>query len=142
MGTSLSATSEVVCLKSSSVRAPPVGMLGQVLRARPQDVSDLLLRGLVPLLKVLVAKSYKLVKLVGTALDELPLCMPDHELRHQLVRGQLRLNELVVEPVDLPVINEDLKSDFVCPVHHYLSLGHCKPGEVLFRSVLRFPGAS
>jgi hypothetical protein len=99
-------------------------MFNQVLSARPQNVSNLLLSSLVGLLQVLVAESLQLKKLIGTALSELPIRVHDHSLRQHLVRGHLCFDKLVEELLHLPVDDQDLKSDFVGSMNQFFSLGH------------------
>ena len=112
-------------------RAPFASVLGQVFGARPQNVSDLFLRGLAWLLQVLIAESLKLEKLFSSAVGKLPICVHDHGMWQHLVREQFCLHELIVELIHLSVGNQNLESDFVSPVHQFLSLSHCELEELL-----------
>lgn len=101
-------------------------MFGQVFSARPQNVSDLFLSGLTWLLQVPVAEGLQLKKLFSPAVSKLPVHVRDRSVRHHLVWEEFCLNKLVEELIHLPISNEDFKSDFVGPMHQFLSLGHCE----------------
>lgn len=86
-------------------RAPFASVLGQVLGARPQNVTNLFLRSLAWLLQVLIAKGLKLEKLFSPAVCEFPVRVHDHSVRQHLIREQLYLHELIVKLIHLPVGN-------------------------------------